>query len=56
MIARIKRLLRGDWPNRNETWCEYMDRDLNGAAWAACALVGGAVLVLLAEAIDRGIV
>lgn len=55
MKHKLMRLLRGQFPDNNETWREYMNRDLNGPMIVACCFGVAGVLLLLAEALDRGL-
>jgi len=55
MIARIKRALRGEWPERNETWAEYTDRKIDWPLIVGCCFGVLGMMVVLAEALDRGL-
>jgi len=55
MMQRLKRLARGQWPDRHETWAEYMARRDEGVAIVLACLAVIGVMLLLAEAIDRGL-
>lgn len=55
MIARIKRALRGQWPDRNETWAEYMGRKIDLPLAIGCCFGVVGLMLVLAEALDRGL-
>lgn len=55
MFAKIKRIVRGKYPDQRETWADYSARKIDWPLLIGTGFAMVGMLVVLAEAIDRGL-